>query len=135
MYAFFTARLCEETGCGVFAGDYRLAPEFRFPAAIEDAGHVVAALREAGTPSERVIVAGDGGGAGVANTLVLAAPQARRARAARRRGAVLPRGRPTARSAVDRRQRRMRHPAVERPDRTSVHGVDPAQCLGVYDTC
>ena len=40
MYAFFTARVCRETGCAVFVADYRLAPEFPFPAGAEDASAV-----------------------------------------------------------------------------------------------
>ena len=37
MYAFFTARVCRETDCAVFVADYRLAPEFPYPAGDEDA--------------------------------------------------------------------------------------------------
>jgi epsilon-lactone hydrolase len=74
MYAFFTARLCHETGCAVFVADYRLAPEFPFPAGVEDAAAVSRALVERGIPPERVFMAGDSGGGGLANTLLLAAP-------------------------------------------------------------
>ncbi len=37
MYAFFTAQVCRATGCAVFVADYRLAPEFPYPAGAEDA--------------------------------------------------------------------------------------------------
>jgi acetyl esterase/lipase len=74
MYAFFTARLCRETGCAVFVADYRLAPEFPYPAGAEDAAAVLAALVELGVPPDRLFVAGDSGGGGLANTLLLAAP-------------------------------------------------------------
>jgi epsilon-lactone hydrolase len=74
MYAFFTARLCRETGCAVFVADYRLAPEFPFPAGCEDAAAVSHALVECGIPAERLFIAGDSGGGGLANTLLLAAP-------------------------------------------------------------
>lgn len=74
MYGFFTARLCHETGCAVFVADYRLAPEFPFPAAVEDADAVSHALVERGITPERLLVAGDSGGGGLANTLLLAAP-------------------------------------------------------------
>jgi acetyl esterase/lipase len=74
MYAFFTARLCRETGCAVFVADYRLAPEFPFPAGVEDAAAVSHALVERGIPPERLFIAGDSGGGGLANTLLVAAP-------------------------------------------------------------
>jgi acetyl esterase/lipase len=73
MYAYFTALLCRETHCAVFVADYRLAPEFPFPAGVEDAGHVLAALSERGAPTERLFVAGDSGGGGLAVSLMLAA--------------------------------------------------------------
>ena len=37
MYAVFVAWLCRRTGCEVFVADLRLAPEFPFPAGLEDA--------------------------------------------------------------------------------------------------
>lgn len=74
MYSFFTARLCRETRCAVFVADYRLAPEFPFPAGVEDAAHVLADLVRRGAPRERLFVAGDSGGGGLATTLVLATP-------------------------------------------------------------
>jgi acetyl esterase len=62
--------LCHDTGATVFSLDYRLAPEHPFPAAVED---TVAALtwlsREAarlGLDVERIAVAGDSAGAGLA---------------------------------------------------------------------
>lgn len=75
MYAFFVARLSQQTRCAVFVADYRLAPEYPFPAGVEDAAHVLHALVDAGTPPERLIVAGDSGGGGLANTLVQATPE------------------------------------------------------------
>lgn len=71
MYAFFTARLCQETGCAVFVADYRLAPEFPFPAGLDDALAVVDDLVERGVGIRRIIVAGDSGGGGLANALVI----------------------------------------------------------------
>jgi epsilon-lactone hydrolase len=75
MYAFFTSRICATTRCAVFVADYRLAPEFPFPAGLTDAAHVLSALVEEGVPKERLFVAGDSGGGGLATSLVLAAPE------------------------------------------------------------
>ena len=75
MYAYFTAQLCRETRCAVFVADYRLAPEFPFPAALDDATAVLAALLDRGAPRERLFLAGDSAGGGLASTLALAAHQ------------------------------------------------------------
>jgi acetyl esterase/lipase len=74
MYGFFVAALARRTRCEIFVADYRLAPEFPFPAGLEDAVTVVEALREMGVPHGRLFVAGDSGGGGLANSLVMAEP-------------------------------------------------------------
>ncbi len=71
MYAFFTSRVCRETECAVFVADYRLAPEFPYPAGAEDAAAVFTALVALGIPCERILLAGDSGGGGLANTVLL----------------------------------------------------------------
>jgi epsilon-lactone hydrolase len=71
MYAFFTSRVCKETGCAVFVADYRLAPEFPYPAGEEDATAAYQALRALGVPDERLFLAGDSGGGGLANSVLL----------------------------------------------------------------
>jgi monoterpene epsilon-lactone hydrolase len=71
MYAFFTSRVCKETGCAVFVADYRLAPEFPYPAGEEDATAAYEALRDLGVPNERLFLAGDSGGGGLANSVLL----------------------------------------------------------------
>jgi acetyl esterase/lipase len=71
MYAFFTSRVCKETECAVFVADYRLAPEFPYPAGAEDAAAVCSALLGLGLPAERILLAGDSGGGGLANTVLL----------------------------------------------------------------
>ncbi len=75
MYAFFTSRICARTRCAVFVADYRLAPEFPFPAGLLDAAHVLAAMVGAGVPPGRLFVAGDSGGGGLATSLVVASPE------------------------------------------------------------
>jgi epsilon-lactone hydrolase len=75
MYSFFTARVCRETQCVTFVADYRLAPEFPYPAGAQDASAVFGALRARGVPVERLLLAGDSGGGGLANTLVLTRPE------------------------------------------------------------
>jgi monoterpene epsilon-lactone hydrolase len=74
MYAFFTSRVCRETDCAVFVADYRLAPEFPYPAGAEDATAIYRALRDLGVPNERLFVAGDSGGGGLANSMLLSCP-------------------------------------------------------------
>jgi epsilon-lactone hydrolase len=75
MYAYFTARICRETECAVFVADYRLAPEFPYPAGAEDASDVYAELIDSGISEERIFVGGDSGGGGLANTLLYNCPK------------------------------------------------------------
>jgi monoterpene epsilon-lactone hydrolase len=70
MYAVFMAHLARVTGCRVFVADYRLAPEFPYPAATEDAVAVIRQLRRGGTPRDRLIIAGDSGGGGLAGSVL-----------------------------------------------------------------
>ena len=70
MYAAFVGAMVAGTGCEVFVADYRLAPEFPYPAGLHDAVDVYACLLESGIDPESLIVAGDSGGAGLATSLV-----------------------------------------------------------------
>lgn len=58
-------------GFHVFAPDYRLAPENRFPAAIEDAVAFYRALLNAGYAPQNIVVAGESAGGGLALALML----------------------------------------------------------------
>jgi acetyl esterase/lipase len=66
------ARIAEAARSIAFAADYRLGPEHRFPAAVEDAVAVYRAMLESGTEPARLVVAGDSAGGGLALSLALA---------------------------------------------------------------
>ena len=71
MYAFFTARVCQETGCAVFVADYRLAPEFPTPPEPRTRPRSTRNSCGSGIPPARIFLAGDSGGGGLANTVLL----------------------------------------------------------------
>lgn len=75
------ARIADASGCRVLAIDYRLAPEHRFPAALDDALTAYRYLRDQGLRAADIAFVGDSAG----GNLVLAAMLA-----ARERGWPLP---------------------------------------------
>ncbi|MFW0785872.1 alpha/beta hydrolase fold domain-containing protein [Gordonia sp. CPCC 206044] len=70
MYAGFAASLVKTTGYEVFIADYRMAPEFPFPAGVLDAADVYQGLLDRGVPETHLVIAGDSGGGGLATSLI-----------------------------------------------------------------
>ncbi len=72
-YANFIALITLAAKSRTFALDYRLSPEHRFPAQLEDALNAYRWLLETGIEPDKMIVAGDSAGGHLALTLLLAA--------------------------------------------------------------
>jgi epsilon-lactone hydrolase len=70
-YRPMTGCLADAAGAAVLVPDYRLAPEYPFPAAVEDAERAYLWMLDQGTDAARVTVAGDSGGAGLVLSLLL----------------------------------------------------------------
>jgi epsilon-lactone hydrolase len=71
------ARLSAATGARVLVIDYRLGPEHRFPAAVEDAVKAYRWLLDAGYAPNRIAFAGDSAGGGLTVAALLAARDAK----------------------------------------------------------
>ncbi|MEE2692664.1 MAG: alpha/beta hydrolase [Pseudomonadota bacterium] len=78
LYRPLTMALAAKTGCEVFSAEYRLAPEHRCPAAIDDALAAYDWLIASGRDPKRIVLGGDSAGGG----LCLAAMMALRDRGA-----------------------------------------------------
>jgi monoterpene epsilon-lactone hydrolase len=66
----FTSRIAAAASAQIVVPDYRLAPEFPFPAALRDVAMVYASLRE--ESGRRLIAAGDSAGGGLAASIAAA---------------------------------------------------------------
>lgn len=73
------ARLAKLTGCAVLAINYRLAPEFPYPAGLEDAIHAFQWLQTNGpegeSPADTLFIAGDSAGGNLTLATMLALKQ------------------------------------------------------------
>jgi acetyl esterase/lipase len=76
-YANFIALITRAAKSKTFALDYRLSPEHRFPAQLEDALNAYRWMLEGGTNPDRLIFAGDSAGGNLALALLLAARESK----------------------------------------------------------
>jgi monoterpene epsilon-lactone hydrolase len=76
-YAHFIALITLAAKSRTFALDYRLSPENRFPAQLEDALNAYRWLLEKGVDPDRLIVAGDSAGGNLTLALLLAARESK----------------------------------------------------------
>jgi epsilon-lactone hydrolase len=76
-YANFIALITLAARSKTFALDYRLSPEHRFPAQLEDALNAYRWLLEKGTDPDRLVIAGDSAGGNLTLALLLAARESK----------------------------------------------------------
>jgi monoterpene epsilon-lactone hydrolase len=68
----FMARLSRAAACRVLGVDYRLVPEHRYPAALDDVTAAYQWLLDKGVSSDNICLAGDSAGGGLVASLLLA---------------------------------------------------------------
>ncbi len=71
-YRPFTAELARQAKARVFALAYRLAPEYRFPAPVEDATNAYRWLLQQGVDPSKLVIGGDSAGGGLAVATLVA---------------------------------------------------------------
>ena len=67
----FAATLADECGVRVFCAAYRLAPEHRYPAALDDALEAYRYLLKKGYPARQILLCGESAGGGLIYALCL----------------------------------------------------------------
>ena len=72
MYRLLCGSISEKSGARVLMPEYRLAPDYPFPAALEDALLIYAWLLENGTSAKNIFLAGDSAGGGLSLAMTLA---------------------------------------------------------------
>ena len=70
-YRHFVGQIAARTKAPAFVAEYRLAPEHAFPDAVDDAREVYRGIAEQGT--QRIVIAGDSAGGGLALVVLAAA--------------------------------------------------------------
>jgi monoterpene epsilon-lactone hydrolase len=66
------SRLCKASGAAALSLEYRLGPEFPYPAALRDAVDAYRMLLNKDVPAHSIVLAGDGSGGGLAFATLLA---------------------------------------------------------------
>lgn len=69
-YRQFVTRFAHRAGMRLFTPDYRLAPEYPFPAAVDDALATWRWLLDKGIPASSIVLAGDSAGGGLSLALI-----------------------------------------------------------------
>lgn len=125
-----TTRLAPGARMVVWAPDYRLAPEHRYPAALDDAETCYRAMLASGIPASRIVLAGDSAGAALALALAIRL-RSRQPCSAQLRSQPLPAGLALASPLAD--------PSLSGASVTDRAGIDPmvrrswvAQGMGWY---
>ena len=72
IYKSLASRLSMESNADVFLLDYRLAPEYVFPAPLEDSLNAYQYLLDQGYRSDQIIIGGDSAGGGLAMATLIA---------------------------------------------------------------